>query len=63
MMRLVFVAGVLTGILLTTAFRRRLAQTAQPDTPATEDMKWDKRIDELNSFYSEEKATRRLGKR
>ncbi len=62
--RLAFIAGLLTGILLAAAFwKRSKRETAQPDSPTTEDAKWDKRIDELNSFYSEEKAHSRLGKR
>ena len=59
--RLVFAAGVLTGILLARAFGKRTP--AQPVSPTTEDAKWDKRINEMNSIYAEEKANSRLGKR
>jgi hypothetical protein len=62
-LRMAFVAGFATCLLVTWLLGKRKAQTAQPVSPTTEDAKWDKRIDELNSFYAEEKAHSRLGKR
>ena len=61
-LRMAFVAGFLTCALVTWLLGKRRT-TAQPVSPTTEDMKWDKRINEMNSIYAEEKAHSRLGKR
>ena len=62
-LRMAFVAGFVTCVLVTWLLGKRKAQTAQPVSPTTEDAKWDKRINEMNSIYAEEKANSRLGKR
>lgn len=64
-LRIGVLATLLTVFLLAVAYRKRAnAHPAQPvDTFADENAKWDKRIDELQSFYAEEKASSRLGKR
>jgi hypothetical protein len=61
-LRMAFVAGFLTCVLVTWLLGKR-RETAQPVSPTTEDAKWDKRINEMDSIYAEEKANSRLGKR
>lgn len=61
--RLGILIGLACGVLLTLLASKQ-RNSAQPDNPrADENAKWDKRIDELHSFYSEEKANSRLGNR
>jgi hypothetical protein len=61
-LRMAFVAGFVTCLLVTWLLGKR-RNPAQPVSPTAEDAKWDKRINEMNSIYAEEKANSRLGKR
>jgi hypothetical protein len=58
-LRMAFVAGFVTCLLVTWLLGKR-RNPAQPVSPTAEDAKWDKRIDELGSFYAEEKAADNL---
>lgn len=61
--RLGVLIGLACGFALASIWCKQKAHPAQPVSPTVEDLKWDRRIDELNSFYAEEKASSRLGKR
>lgn len=61
--RLGVLIGLLAGITLASLYHQRKRQAALPAQPVDENAKWDNRIDELHSFYSEEKAHSRLGRR
>jgi hypothetical protein len=59
--RLGVLIGLACGFALASIWcKRRTVHPAQPVSPTVEDLKWDKRIDELGSFYAEEKAADNL---